>query len=681
MVQTVLQLQPQKKRLQARWILGAFAGVALAFALSISGASAQLESFTVNLASLSSDGDSSVQTVVTVLDGNSRPVVDLVADDFAIQLNGELATVSGLERGVDGTLPISVLLALDVSGSMDGGALDEAKTAAISFLNSLESQDSVGVLTFADEVSLVLPFSQDKAAAIAAIEGLVAGGGTALYQATENGLRLAADEGSSYRAVILLSDGLDNGSLFVQDDVFSTASTLGVPVFAIGLGEDIDRVYLESVATLSGGSFAETPSPAGLAQLYLEAGELLRGQYILTLDTADLAFVAAEPALLRIEVASSAGTGSVARSICAQDLCVALDPILAGEQVNALRTVSATVISSEAVESVSFMVDGVVAAEVTEQPYQFAFDPAAFESGERVISVTVETVSGASQSSQLSVQIESAETGQSMMLVIVAGAAAAAFAVIVVALYFHFRRRPPSNLRKLDPANLAPPQRDGTGSERASKPKLWPDGPPPTPPRAVEAMGRLYVSGGDMNGESFPIGGTPISIGSQDKCEIQLSHESGDEEQIAGELLRVWVRDEHLMLHEIRRMTEAGSEGGRWVKLDPGEVFPVGPYTLTFQLGPEADASKAIPNVLRDPAAVNEEKERAAQAEPQLEDLKPTVLGAESDASEPIPNILRDPAAANEEKELAAQAEPQHDDSKPSKLGDFTTRFQPQPED
>ena len=169
-------------------------------------------------------------------------------------------------------------------------------------------------------------------------------------------------------------------------------------MFAIGLGEDIDREYLESVATLSGGSFAETPSPAGLAQLYAEAGELLRGQYTLTLDIADLAYVVTEPALLRVEVVSSAGTGSVARSVCAQELCVALGSVVAGEQVNALQTVSANVISSEPVALVSFMVDGVAAAEVSEAPYQFVFDPAAFESVERVLSVIVATVSGAAHS-------------------------------------------------------------------------------------------------------------------------------------------------------------------------------------------------------------------------------------------------------------------------------------------
>jgi len=192
------------------WIrIGALCAATLLALLSFS-ASAQIEELTVSLTGLTADSDSTAEVVVTVIDSESRPLVDLAIDDFSVLLNGELATISTLERGVDSTQQISILLALDVSGSMEGGALDQAKVAAVSFLSTLEPQDRVAVLTFADGVNLVLPFTTDRAAATAAIDGLVAEGQTALYQATEDGLRLAAEEGTSYRSVILLSDGLDH---------------------------------------------------------------------------------------------------------------------------------------------------------------------------------------------------------------------------------------------------------------------------------------------------------------------------------------------------------------------------------------------------------------------------------------------------------------------------------------
>ncbi len=600
------------------------AGALLAL-LSFS-ASAQIEELTVKLTGLSAENDSSAEVVVTVIDSESRPLVDLAPDDFSVLLNGETAAVSALERGVDNTQPISVLLALDVSGSMEGGALDEAKTAAITFLNGLEPQDSIAVLTFADGVNLALPFTTDRAAATAAIDGLVAAGQTALYQATEDGLRLVAEEGTSYRAVILLSDGLDHGSALPQDDVLGTAGALGVPVFAIGLGQDIDRQYLESLAEQSGGSFAETPSPAGLAQLYQEAGKLLRGQYVLTLDTAGLNFVRSEPAILRIDVSLGDRLGRVERAVCAQELCVRLGQVLVDEQVEAAKTVTADVISSEPIASVSFGVDGAIVETVTEQPYQFTLDPAAFEDGERTLSVTVETVSGRSESSQVAFNIGSAGGGFNMMLA-VAGAGVVVVVVVAAAFYLFSRRRhqPRGKLRKLDPANLKPPPKSGAESNGAPDRPLWSGGAPVPPP--VEAMGRLYVSGGSLTGESFPVGGAPSTIGSGQGCAIRLSYQVDDEEQVAVEHMRVWVRDGRLMVHEIRRMTAEGAEGGRWAKLDPGETLPIGPYTFRFELGAEADPSKAVPNVLRDSTA---------------------------DPSTAPPDVLRDSTAVNEEGEAAS---------------------------
>lgn len=589
------------------------AGALLAL-LSFS-ASAQNEELTVNLTGLTSENDSSAEVIVTVLDSESRPLADLAAADFSVLLNGEPAAVSALERGVDNTQPISVLLALDVSGSMDGGALDEAKTAAITFLNGLEPQDSIAVLTFADGANLVLPFTTDRAAAMAAIDGLVAAGQTALYQATEDGLRLAAEEGTRYRAVILLSDGLDHGSALPQDDVLGTAGALGVPVFVIGLGQDIDRQYLESLAEQSGGSFAETPSPAGLSQLYQKAGELLRGQYILTLDTAGLNFVRSEPAILRVDVSLGDRLGRAERAACAQELCVGLGQVLAGEQMDAAKTVTADVISSEPVASVSFMVDGGIVETVTEQPYQYTLDPAAFTNGERTLSVTVETVSGDSESAQVAFNIGSAGGGLNIMLVV---AGMVVLIVVAAALYLFFRRQPPTNLRQLDPANLRPPSKPGVELNSTPPGRLWPDGGPP--PAPVEAVGRLYVSGGSLTGESFAVSGSPASIGSGEDCAIRLSYQVDDEEQVAVEHMRVWVRDGRLMVHEIRRMTAEGAEGGRWAKLDPGETLPVGPYTFRFELGAEADPSKEVPDVLRDPAAASGDGDAASALEAKVAD-------------------------------------------------------------
>lgn len=621
---------------KAAWpALGALLLAALVLPWSALQAHAQTEQLVINLTGLSSEEEGSAQLVFSVVDADNSPVVDLNEEAFVVELDGQPATVTGVERGIDRSQPISVLLALDVSASMAGPALEEAKAAAVSFLNGLEPNDSVSVLTFADQVNLVVPFTTDKAAAASAVQLLqpAQAGGTTLNQATDDSLRAVSSEGTSYRAVVLLSDGVDNGSTLPQESVLTTAGALGVPVFAIGLGEEIDRAYLEAVATESGGSFAETPSPEGLAQLYAEAGELLRGQYVLTLDTSGLDNAQSEPVVVRVEATSGDRTGSIARSMCALDLCAALTDLAADEQIDASRTVSAEVISADPVASVTFLVDGHEVERLTEGPYQFAFDPDAYESGERTLSVAVETVSGQSLSTDVPVRIGSSGGGISMMTILILGVVAVA---VIVAIIWILRRRS-GGLPDLDPAGLRPPSKDGDIALSGEKPRIWPEKPLEPLPVPAETAGRLYVEGGELHGESFPVGASPVSIGSSDSCAIKLATANGDGDMVEGEYLRVWVRDDALMLHEVRRMTVTGSTGGRWAKLSPGDVMPIGPYTLRFELGADHVEPESKPSALRDPAIVNEEMERLSGASEFGEVLSSDAGAPENEPIEPEP--------------------------------------------
>lgn len=302
---------------------GALIGLALTVAL-VAGVGAQGSSPSLQVTSLATEAWPEAQAVLTVLGDDGRPAPDLTASEFRVFLNESPVTITGVTKGVDSSLPIAVVLAIDVSGSMEGGALTEAKTASRSFLEALAPEDTVAVVTFSNTVSTVLPFTSDRAAAVAAIDALVADGATALYEATSESVRQAAAVESSRHAVVLLSDGLDNGSALAREDALAAAETLRVPVFAIGLGNDIDRVYLQALADASGGGFTETTTPEGLAQLYLEVGELLRGQYVVSIDATDLELAVSEAATLRVEATIGAVTAGDERLICPQRLCVAL---------------------------------------------------------------------------------------------------------------------------------------------------------------------------------------------------------------------------------------------------------------------------------------------------------------------------------------------------------------------
>lgn len=599
------------------WVLLALA----ALLLSAAGVSAQEQALTVHLAGLTADDWPRAQAVVTVLDSDDRPVPDLTEAHLQAQLDNSPVPVVAVTRGVDSSLAVAVVLALDVSGSMQGGALKQAKAAAGRFLQGLEPEDSVALLTFNDTVHLVQPFTQDRMAAAVAVNGLTAGGGTTLYQATAESVRLAAAADSSRRAVVLLSDGLDNGSDLSRADALTTAETLSVPIFAIGLGADIDRDYLQELAQMSGGQFAETPSPEGLAQIYQEAGELLRGQYILTLDASALALAESEAATLRVTATVGEQVGSDERAVCPQRLCVALSEVEDGERLEEERTVVAQVVSEDPVASVTFLVDGEPVLELTDPPYQFTFDPASFSGGDHTLAAEATTSADETRAREITVRTGAGGGGIGSTYLVIAVILIAAVGGALLLLYLRRGRRGGED--KLGELVRPEPPSEALATEGPRRP-LWEEEPPPPPPAPQEAQGRLYATSGPLAGQTFPVGNAPVSIGSGHRCLVRLPEQVGEEQEIASEHARVWIRDGHLMKHEVRRLTETGAVGGRWEILTPGDVFAIGPCTFRFELAAEEAAgptdeeasSGEVPNILRDPADRPGEQARQSASGP-----------------------------------------------------------------
>src|SRR5574341_775631 len=232
-----------------------------------------------------------ITAVITVLDSTGRPVVDIPADAFRVTADGEGLPVSSVADSRDDRLAIAVVLTFDVSGSMEGTALAQAKEAGKELVNELGPSDQVAVMSFADDVRVVQPFSQDRAALAAAIDRLKAAGNTALYDGVIGSIETAKQSPSARRAIVLLSDGLDFGGASENDRAASidAAQAAGFPMFLIGLGQSIDQPYLQELATAARGQLFVAPSPDQLRSLFQTIGSILRQQYVLTIDGSSLA--------------------------------------------------------------------------------------------------------------------------------------------------------------------------------------------------------------------------------------------------------------------------------------------------------------------------------------------------------------------------------------------------------
>jgi VWFA-related protein len=189
----------------------------------------------------------------TAIDGAGR-YVNLTADDLEILEDGEPQDVQIFQDAVE---PVSIVLALDASGSMRRKEPDVIRSAQ-GFVDALRPEDRLAVVTFSDTPVFAHDLSTTREFSRAAIEKYSAAGGTALYDAMTDGLlRLKHTEGR--RVVVVMTDGRDEnnpgtgpGSVHTLADVLKLQKESGAMIFTIGLGTKVDHQVLTQFAKVSG---------------------------------------------------------------------------------------------------------------------------------------------------------------------------------------------------------------------------------------------------------------------------------------------------------------------------------------------------------------------------------------------------------------------------------------------
>ena len=290
-----------------------------------------------------------VNVLATVRNSKGEIVRDLTKDDFAIEEDGQAQAIRYFSRETD--LPLTLGLLVDVSASQRR-VLGEERHASTAFLDQVlrEDKDQAFLIQFEREVELVKDLTSSRKALETAVNSLdapelqragggsgggrssgggypggVGGGGgypggrrggagrrggTSLYDA----VFLASDDvlkkQSGRKAVIVLSDGVDNASkislteavesaqradTLVYSILFADEQPLGMGGFGPGMGRGgghgrgrmpqesrpDGKKVLERISKETGGAFFEVSKKHPLDEIYKRIEEELRSQYSL----------------------------------------------------------------------------------------------------------------------------------------------------------------------------------------------------------------------------------------------------------------------------------------------------------------------------------------------------------------------------------------------------------------
>ncbi len=210
--------------------------------------------------------------------------VEVHAGSFVVLVDG-VQRLPAVER-IPGD-ELEVVLLIDTSGSMAGGALDAAKAAAEVLVEGLPAGAKFAVVGFGSEPTVVSGFTTDKDATIAGIGSLAAVGDTALYKAVVTAAAKFDPTSQASRSIVLISDGgntVAESSLgAAQAAVLATNATL----YAVSLVTPESNLDdLQAMVADSGGTVTAVEDDAGLAVLYTTFAEILRNQYRLVFEGA-----------------------------------------------------------------------------------------------------------------------------------------------------------------------------------------------------------------------------------------------------------------------------------------------------------------------------------------------------------------------------------------------------------
>jgi len=193
----------------------------------------------------------------------------------------DLSAIAGRQK--HRRTPLNLAVVLDKSGSMTGAKLEKAKQAARQLVERLAPDDVFSLVIYSDEARVLVPAQkvESKDALMEKIEGIEAGGSTALYAGVKAGARQLEEYFSAKRInrVILLSDGLANVGPSSPRELRRLGRELaerGISVTTIGVGDDYNEDLMAGLAEASDANYYYVQDTEKLPEIFAkELGEML----------------------------------------------------------------------------------------------------------------------------------------------------------------------------------------------------------------------------------------------------------------------------------------------------------------------------------------------------------------------------------------------------------------------
>jgi Ca-activated chloride channel family protein len=230
----------------------------------------------------------------TVIGQKGLPLTDLRKSEVNLLIDGKSVRSDMFEKSENA--PVSFTILLDASGSMAlAGKMDSARAAIGALVAHRRPGDDFSLFVFAEsEARELVPFTENPAAITRALATVNPFGKTAFFDALSTMPERSRLGKNPSRAIILLSDGIDNASKLTRADLARLLQGVAIPIYPLGIrdpreqpekarsAEELsDLDLLDAVATLTGGKLHLGNQPQEIALAIAGIEKDLRAQYLI----------------------------------------------------------------------------------------------------------------------------------------------------------------------------------------------------------------------------------------------------------------------------------------------------------------------------------------------------------------------------------------------------------------
>lgn len=164
---------------------------------------------------------------------------------------------------------VALVLIIDRSGSMSGQPIEMAKEAAKASASMLTGSDQIGIIAHDSNAIPIIPMTRasNRLRIQNAIATITADGGTDIFPALQMGYDWLRSTTARIKHVIVLSDGHSPNRerlWSLSEEMRTSRITLSV----VGLGNDVDRTLLETMARNGGGRYYHTIDPNNIPKIF-----------------------------------------------------------------------------------------------------------------------------------------------------------------------------------------------------------------------------------------------------------------------------------------------------------------------------------------------------------------------------------------------------------------------------